>query len=767
MPAPRAFTGVRLRFLEAQLNGYAQADSEGHAADFAIDVARRYLKRFPVSLSEDKEPTAQELQAVDDDAADEDRPVPVQKEGMSDDEYAKAMTEYEDFQKTTTFKVQQIQRWLKNWSKKGVDDSNSSSSSSGSSTSSGSGRRTGARRDPLREFMVLRLLGPKAGPGRCRAAFHLYGKKHADQIEVLLQQKLRMTRSSGSALGRETSAAGASTSTTNEQATGPIEPNHAEELEVEDGDVIGADSERAKLTRKGEDAQLAMRQEIVRAQFNKLTPAEKEEFVKLSYDEHEARVQDWQERVNAPFPQDPASRQLAIESIPNAAQPILDLIHEATGWNVTIIAGGPEPADQGRLNIMRQVRLFLVTIEECRQRRLNDSAVPSFGNRLPEGSNINHDTITGPIRLPDTPPVPTVPSSRTFTPAMNTTAEPSACGRAPAPARPVLQGTPSVVPSTTGSGETAPPPLSQPRGLHRRSSSVPPSPSKSSPVSSPVRHETESFSPATTNSSPVRGGTRFTYAAKGKGRAAAVVSPTPQSRRSQFEGVVIHQQSPHPQSEDEHMVENSLKEESADSDVEFLGFVKNPVKCTPKKRRSDNSPTCFPGSSKSSHHQQEPTPRVYDVATPVNAPDYVMRILTLLRAVGMDRPLRDVVSQWLRLEAANTYDSPTRLSTQGRPRAVADWIARARSPIWRPVLSSIDKLDDYNGQFVAWLKACSPAWRQSDEDGIEMLRRSGQDWSCMECFGPNGIANFMAALSWWKEAVEHLPYNTAREQQRK
>ena len=44
-----------------------------------------------------------------------------------------------------------------------------------------------------------------------------------------------------------------------------------------------------------------------------------------------------------------------ISHIPSFAQPILDLIAEYSGWKVTLIAGGPEPADAGRLNMCRQV----------------------------------------------------------------------------------------------------------------------------------------------------------------------------------------------------------------------------------------------------------------------------------------------------------------------------------------------------------------------------------------------------------------------------
>jgi hypothetical protein len=44
-----------------------------------------------------------------------------------------------------------------------------------------------------------------------------------------------------------------------------------------------------------------------------------------------------------------------IEGLVGFAQPFLDLISQATGWKVTMIAGGPEPAHEGRLNVIRYV----------------------------------------------------------------------------------------------------------------------------------------------------------------------------------------------------------------------------------------------------------------------------------------------------------------------------------------------------------------------------------------------------------------------------
>ena len=42
-----------------------------------------------------------------------------------------------------------------------------------------------------------------------------------------------------------------------------------------------------------------------------------------------------------------------IQGLVRFAQPILDLISEATSWKTTLLAGGPEPAHEGRLNVIR------------------------------------------------------------------------------------------------------------------------------------------------------------------------------------------------------------------------------------------------------------------------------------------------------------------------------------------------------------------------------------------------------------------------------
>ena len=50
-----------------------------------------------------------------------------------------------------------------------------------------------------------------------------------------------------------------------------------------------------------------------------------------------------------------------INCLPKFILPLLDLIADHTGWKVSIIAGGPQPADGGRLNMIGYI-VFLNAI---------------------------------------------------------------------------------------------------------------------------------------------------------------------------------------------------------------------------------------------------------------------------------------------------------------------------------------------------------------------------------------------------------------------
>lgn len=49
----------------------------------------------------------------------------------------------------------------------------------------------------------------------------------------------------------------------------------------------------------------------------------------------------------------------AVDNLADFVQPILDGICALTGWKATLIAGGPEPVHQGKLNVIRYVEFSL------------------------------------------------------------------------------------------------------------------------------------------------------------------------------------------------------------------------------------------------------------------------------------------------------------------------------------------------------------------------------------------------------------------------
>jgi len=108
--------------------------------------------------------------------------------------------------------------------------------------------------------------------------------------------------------------------------------------------------------------------------FERLDKDEKEQWEAQAKEEHHELLTKWEDDTTKPPSTDPADRQRyvpfmcyillypfsdhllrCIQGLASFAKPILDLICEATGWKASLIAGGPEPAHEGRLNIIRYV----------------------------------------------------------------------------------------------------------------------------------------------------------------------------------------------------------------------------------------------------------------------------------------------------------------------------------------------------------------------------------------------------------------------------
>ncbi|KAF9054758.1 hypothetical protein BJ165DRAFT_1523240 [Panaeolus papilionaceus] len=95
-----------------------------------------------------------------------------------------------------------------------------------------------------------------------------------------------------------------------------------------------------------------LRSTVTKQMFNKLPADQKEEWDRISKEEHAVRLEEWEKRLKTGPSDDPNDRQRCIESLIRFVQPILDGICSATGWKATLIAGGPEPACAGGLSII-------------------------------------------------------------------------------------------------------------------------------------------------------------------------------------------------------------------------------------------------------------------------------------------------------------------------------------------------------------------------------------------------------------------------------
>ncbi|KAL0565385.1 SERTA domain-containing protein 3 [Marasmius crinis-equi] len=89
--------------------------------------------------------------------------------------------------------------------------------------------------------------------------------------------------------------------------------------------------------------------------FGKLPKQEQEEWEKKAKEDHKRELAEWKEKRNGKPSETPEDRQACIDRLGLFCKPILDGICARTGWVATVILGGPEPRDGGRLNMIAYV----------------------------------------------------------------------------------------------------------------------------------------------------------------------------------------------------------------------------------------------------------------------------------------------------------------------------------------------------------------------------------------------------------------------------
>ena len=82
---------------------YSAGVMGGYAADALALIQRNYLKRFPIDLPHNEEPTEEWLASVNDEGPDPDQ-VPPDIESLSEEDYIAATKELEERQKLLAFR---------------------------------------------------------------------------------------------------------------------------------------------------------------------------------------------------------------------------------------------------------------------------------------------------------------------------------------------------------------------------------------------------------------------------------------------------------------------------------------------------------------------------------------------------------------------------------------------------------------------------------------------------------------------------------------
>lgn len=109
-----------------------------------------------------------------------------------------------------------------------------------------------------------------------------------------------------------------------------------------------------------------------------------------------------------------------------------------------------------------------------------------------------------------------------------------------------------------------------------------------------------------------------------------------------------------------------------------------------------------------------------------------------------------LVEAWLAFERKGHKQTSSILNSTYRPPAIRDWIQRARSVSYRPVITSTV---DFEEAYMSWWKELQPPWRMSCSGEIVYSKVDG-DWGGMRTAGRNGLLSVVAALFFWGVALK-------------
>ncbi|KDR65397.1 hypothetical protein GALMADRAFT_81901, partial [Galerina marginata CBS 339.88] len=416
----------------------------------------------------------------------------------------------------------------------------------------------------------------------------------------------------------------------------------------------GTNVQRPRLRTPANVWRKTQREQIDAEMFAKLEKSEQADWRAVAKDEHDVAMAAWEVDNNGVCSTVPADRQRCIQGLVKFAQPILDLICEATGWKATLIAGGPEPANDGRLNIVsihsgtttgdvkmnfgRAARVgykknlvplygqFLqmcYTPEECRARALpvSEGFEPLLETDIDQdGGNLDSWIPTPPVaastRVTPLPSRAATPLSRGPTPPL------SHCGTPPPSPVPLASPSPSLPQSSANSSQ-----LKRKERENEGSDNEPNDEPDDEPDDEPTSRTSKTAK--TAKASSTRQGRMKRRATAPRVSKSSVSAPT------------------------------------------------RPIS-------SATSPAAASSSST--------TTAVLSALTAASdAPKWFKNTLSMLQtdSASFGPRWKQLVALWAGFEEKAEYSGSGRLKSANRPSAVSNWIQRARSSKWRPEIKNV------------------------------------------------------------------------------
>ncbi|KAF9044029.1 hypothetical protein BJ165DRAFT_1528604 [Panaeolus papilionaceus] len=487
-----------------------------------------------------------------------------------------------------------------------------------------------------------------------------------------------------------------------------------------------------------------VRAKTAKEMFDALPEEDREHYLMLAKEEHKAALAAYKaEQLQGPSTT-PEARQKCIEALIRVIQPLLDAIVEATGWRVSLIAGGPEPSKNGQMSLI--MIHSGTTIGEVKMdwgrfdhKGITEIVMPMFGDflrkcysvaecqgRTLNNSNAEETTVVSP------PPPPPVVSPPPPPPVVSPPPPPSVISPPPPPSvvsppppSPVVsppliispQSPPVVSPSLVASTLVIPSVSSPPELLSQATASNPASTRVESRSRSP------SLAPPSRTPSPL------------PTLRTSPSPPIPQPSHISAAQVIINQHLPPSTSSTDGATGKRAAESTVESLREEVGVKGGKKQKTARgskrvsTRQEAAKAAALGDSTTSGPSTVEPATNTPHPSWFVDAMDLFVKGAAGLAGAGGFGPEKD-----------------KRLPARFRPTVVKDWVARGRTrnKAWRPK----DLVPtEFKTEFWTWWTSLQPEWRV--DNGAVITGRVDGDWSPLVVPGVNGVLSVVAALFFW------------------